>query len=95
MNEPVPRLYLDRIHVDDWDSLIALMPDKEFRNLTRSTVPLLAYWMQQELDPGSEYHFEYTVPSLGRARASHTDLVILSNETATAIDRRQVHRASI
>jgi len=80
------RLYLDRTQVDDWDSLIARMPDKEFRNLTRSTVPLLAYWMSQELDPASEYHFEYTVPSIGRARASHTDLVILSGETATAIE---------
>ena len=42
--------------------------------------------MSQELDPASECHFEYTVPSLGRARASSTDLVILSGETATAIE---------
>ena len=79
-------LHLDRDPVDGWQGLIEAMPDKEFQNVTRSTLPLLAYWMEQELDSKSAYHFEYTVASVGRARPSHTDLMIISPDAVVGIE---------
>ena len=79
-------LYLDKLPVSSWQDLVEAMPDKEFQNVTRSTLPLVAYWIEQGLRRGQAYHFEYTVPSVARARPSHTDLMIVASHSAEAIE---------
>ena len=81
-----PGLHLDRDSVDGWPGLVEAMPDREFQNVTRSTIPLLAFWMERELDSKSAFHFEYTVSSVGRARPSHTDLMIISPDVVVGIE---------
>lgn len=68
----------------------------------RSTVPLLDYWRQPEprlrvleahLDVKSsdqtELHFEYEVPvQQGRGKSSYTDLMILGDDVAVAIEAK-------
>ena len=62
------------------------MSDKEFMNVTRSTLPLISYWMDRGLAQSQSYHFEYTVPSVARARPSHTDLMIIGSQSAEAVE---------
>ena len=90
--------YLDRSPVSDYLSLLDALPDDEFRNLTRSTVPLLDDWRQPSHRLASleentntdltsaSLHFEYSVPSIGRARASYTDLMILPGYRFKLVD---------
>ncbi len=68
----------------------------------RSTVPLLDYWRQPEsrlrgLDAHlgvkssdrTELHFEYEVPvQRGRGKSSYTDLMILADDVAVAIEAK-------
>ncbi len=72
----------------------------EFASPTRSTVPLLL-WLQQEeamvkeiiqklgvIDP-KEFHLEYKVkPKKGKGNASHTDLFVISEITALALEAK-------
>jgi hypothetical protein len=75
-------------------------PDYEFRNLTRSTLPLLAYWRNEGavlstigaalgIDDlvNARVSFEYATPSAGlRDKASYTDVMVESPSTAIAIE---------
>jgi hypothetical protein len=79
-------LYLDKTQHADWASLVEGVPDKEFMNVTRSSLPLLAFWMGANQDASLDYHFEFTVPSVPRARPSHTDLMIIGDEEVIAIE---------
>ncbi len=83
----------------DFELVVNQYPDSEFKNLTRSTVPLLSYWrnaperLKSVLgklrwnDVGSEgtLCFEYPVKSLGRAKASFTDIMYLSCSPSAAL----------
>jgi hypothetical protein len=78
------------------------MPDGEFRNLTRSTIPLLSYWSQPErrltelclrlFGPfcalGGDLCFEYPVKSVGRAKPSFSDLMYLTERCAFAVESK-------
>lgn len=79
-------LYLDKTAHADWASLIREVPGKEFTNLTRSSLPMMAFWSASKLDPSLDYHLEYTVPSVPGARPSHTDLMIIGDKGVTAIE---------
>ena len=81
--------------------LIHSLPDKEFRNLTRSTVPSLCYWAAAETriqetlsqlnfaySPDSQLCFEYTVPSFGHNRPSFTDVMYLSDPVTIAFEAK-------
>jgi hypothetical protein len=75
-------------------------PDYEFRNLTRSTLPLLAYWRNEAtvlstigtaLGIGdlvnARVSFEYATASADpRDKASYTDVMVESPSTAIAIE---------
>jgi len=68
----------------------------------RSTVPLLDYWRQPErrlrvleahlgvkFSDQTELHFEYEVPvQQGRGKSSYTDLMILGDDVAVAIEAK-------
>src|SRR5207247_11173459 len=68
----------------------------------RSTVPLLDYWREPDLhlrdlwallglprSDHTEMHFEYEVPvQRGRGKSSYTDLMVLSEEVAVAIEAK-------
>lgn len=86
----------------DFETLVAEFPDSEFPNLTRSTVPMLAWWksfdsrieyLSEELDASKLAEatacFEYTVkPPKGRGTASHTDLMLTTNETVVGVEAK-------
>jgi len=78
-----------------------VLPDKEFTNLTRSTVPLASYWRDQSkalatlaiaLDlpdlATAHIEFEAKTPSVGRAEASHTDVMVRSRSASVAIEAK-------
>lgn len=82
----------------EFDQLIDIMSDKEFMNLTRSTIPLLDYWRKPEervkhlgdglsldLSP-AKICFEYPVQSISKATASYTDIMIDTKDVAIAIE---------
>lgn len=93
------KLHLGSPEPLNFDTLICEMPDSEFKNLTRSTIPLLAYWAS----PGERLAaicqqlgisvpddvrlcFEYPVPSVGRAKASFTDIMGISDSLCVAVE---------
>jgi len=72
----VINLHYDKTQVDDFRELLANYPDKELPAITRSTVPLLAYWKSYNdrvpnllgklfatAVPSANLHFELTIPS--------------------------------
>ncbi|MGE0400232.1 MAG: hypothetical protein AB7T06_26185 [Kofleriaceae bacterium] len=77
---------------------------KDLHTITRSTVPLLAWWRdhaQEKLLPGVDLstavaRFEYAVParcracgsSAGRGKASMTDVMVLIDDQALAIEAK-------
>lgn len=85
---------------DDLSRVIGQYPDSEFPHLTRSTIPLLAYWKQpakriaemlQDVNlpysPHSTICFEYPVPSAdSKSKASFTDIMYLSDTVTIAIE---------
>jgi len=93
------RLHFGRKEDADFEPVVNQYPDSEFKNLTRSTVPLLCYWSNaaerlesllgklQWGDVGLEgmLCFEYPVKSVGRARASCTDIMYLSCSPSAAL----------
>ena len=81
------------------DALLYYAAD-EFESPCRSTVPLLS-WLKHEqpavssllrdmgMPTGYNLHLEYKVePQKGKGQASHTDLMILSGESALAIEAK-------
>lgn len=93
-------LFYERTQAATFAQLLALFPDKELPNLTRSTVPLVSYWQNYtrvattlftrffggDPDPAADVHFEYQVPSLGRNRPSQTDVVCLGRQSAFGVE---------
>ncbi len=87
-------------HYADFEELLWAMPDKEFKNLTRSTIPLLSYWADAaaaletlcrmlEIGVGNgTLCFEYAVKSLGRNKPSFTDIMYISQQVAIAIEAK-------
>lgn len=96
----VQMLFLDRQPIESWNDLIRVLPDKEFRKLTRSTIAHLDYWrdpsqrvsetglLGRAAQPAATLHFEYQVASLDGATASHTDLAVISNEAVAGIEAK-------
>jgi Domain of unknown function (DUF6946) len=88
--------------------LIHQMPEGEFRNLTRSTIPLLSYWRQSKrrltelclrlFGPscplGGDLCFEYPVKSVGRAKPSFSDLMYLTVGYAFAVEGKSTEPLS-
>ena len=76
------------------------IPDYEFKNLTRSTLPLLAWWKDRAAAlavigkkcgfddlAGASVCFEFPTPSASpRDKASYSDVLIESLSTAIAIE---------
>jgi hypothetical protein len=87
-------------HFADFEELLWAMPDKEFKNLTRSTIPLLSYWADAsaaletlcrklEISVGNgTLCFEFAVKSLGRNKPSFTDIMYISQPVAIAIEAK-------
>lgn len=82
---------------DDFAGIVSRT--KDLHTLTRSTVPLLAWWRdhaQDKLLPGVDLanavaRFEYAVPArcpscVGRGKASMTDVMVLLDDRAIAIE---------
>ncbi len=93
------KLHLGRPEPLDYATLISSMPDSEFKNLTRSTIPLLAYWVSpyERLDAlcnqlgvpvpdDMRLCFEYPVASVGRAKPSFTDIMGIADSLGVAIE---------
>ncbi len=101
----------DLLDEDDLDegvewapNLVDSYPDAEFRNLTRSTVALLAYWrepkavlraLSEQLDAPDLVEAvitpEFPTPSPG-GKASFTDLMLESTRTAVGIEAKRAER---
>lgn len=82
-------------------STALVLQDKEFTNLTRSTVPLACYWRDRSkalatLAKALDLHdlvdarieFEAETESVGRAEASHTDVMVRSSTACVAIEAK-------
>jgi hypothetical protein len=93
------KLHYGKPDAYSFDEVVDQFADNEFRNETRSTVPLLEYWRDMdtrtpcllrrlELPTSGTYDacFEYPVPCAGRGKASFTDLMIYSQGIAIAIE---------
>jgi hypothetical protein len=88
-------IYYGRPHPLDFDFLVRQMPGDEFKNLTHSTIPLLAYWgdegrvagalggLKIEQRPDDKLCFEYPVNSAGGNTPSYTDVMYLSGPVET------------
>ena len=88
--------------ISTFEDLIKTYPQKEFDSPFRSTVPLLSRWRDTEqcivsfcqalgIIPPINFQakFEYqVVPPKGRGKASHTDLMLLWDATAMAIEAK-------
>ena len=88
--------------VSDFASLVSAYSSKELASPTRSTVPLLAFWAQPEARLAEfsgrlglagvsqcQLCFEYPVPvQQGSGKSSFTDLMILSESAAVAIEAK-------
>ncbi len=80
--------------------VLAALPDKEFQNLTRSTIPLLAYWKKPrpvvrgichgfgfKCPKDARIYFEYAVPSLTpRDYPSCSDVMLVSDQLVVAVE---------
>src|SRR5688500_19749461 len=88
--------------VRSFEELVERLGSDAVASPKRSTVPLLDYWRVPEprlVDLGArlgvswsdntELHFEYEVPvQRGRGKSSYTDLMIIGNDVAVAIEAR-------
>ena len=87
----------------DFGALVALYSDDELASPLRSTVPLLDFWREPSerlgqlarlvgpptLTGNAELRFEYEVPvQRGQGRASCTDLMIVTDRAAMAIEAK-------
>ena len=95
------KLYYGLPHDLDFETLLYEFPDSEFKNLTRSTIPLLSYWREPEFAIGKikaalslstplegTLCFEYPVKSLNRAKPSFTDLMYISPQIVFGIEAK-------
>jgi hypothetical protein len=88
--------------VRSFDELVNRLGSEAFASPKRSTVPLLDYWRVPERrlrdlgarlgvswSDNTELHFEYEVPvQRGRGKSSYTDLMILGEDVAVAIEAK-------
>jgi Domain of unknown function (DUF6946) len=84
----------------DFATLLYQYPDREFRKLTRSTVPLLDYWgrdpeaalarvcglLQINPVPDAKLCFEYPVASVPPAKSSFTDIMCIAPNLAIGVE---------
>lgn len=94
------RLFFDRNPDVTIESALRLYSGKEFRSPARSTIPLLSllrdgvFQFNEILSSvgipsACEVHLEYTVaPPLGKGIPSHTDAMVISEETSLAIEAK-------
>jgi hypothetical protein len=94
------RIYYNKTPIVDADSLLSNFKGKALRSPMRSTVPLLDMALHAEshltsvigkcgAEPESELRFEYEASSgSGSARPSQTDLMVLGNSRAVAIEAK-------
>jgi hypothetical protein len=89
-------------NVASFHDLVNSYPGAEFSSPLRSTVPLLAFWRDSDVDLSIlqrdlslvirdrvALSFEHQVPvKAGRGKASHTDLMLSSTEWAMAIEAK-------
>jgi hypothetical protein len=93
-------LYYDKRPCSEVADALPIYGNKEFQSPTRSTIPLLS-WLKDEQQMFSELfqslgmsadwtlHLEYKVkPPKGRGKASHTDLMILSDKSSLAVEAK-------
>ncbi len=88
--------------VDNYLALLNGVPENELDSPRRSVVPLVDFWRTPEkrvhelgeliglpLHPPAKLVFEYAVEvQSGRGKASFTDLMILTGDTAVAIEAK-------
>jgi hypothetical protein len=88
--------------MDDYLELLGRVPADALNSPTRSVVPLLEFWRDPEsrlhelgatlgieLQPPVDLIFEYSVPvQKGRGNASFSDLMVLSEDAAIAIEAK-------
>jgi hypothetical protein len=96
----MPRIYYNKTPIDSVDSLLSNFKGKALRSPMRSTVPLLDMALHAEshlasvvakcgAEPESELRFEYEASSgSGTARPSQTDLMVLGNSRAVAVEAK-------
>lgn len=95
------RLHYGRPDPIDFELLLHQMPDSEFGNLTRSTIPSLAHWRDpataiqaivtalQIISPmEGQLCFEYPVKSLPSNKPSFTDVMYISPEVAVGFEAK-------
>lgn len=96
------RVHWKKIQAADFTSLLALIPDDALASPKRSVVPLIDFCRSPDkmlrdlsavtgipLDAATDLLFEYAVPvQQGRGKPSCTDLVVLTSETAMAIEAK-------
>lgn len=94
-------LHLNKPSGLSFSELTHSLPDNEFQNLTRSTVPSLAFWKHYVpnmtrvcdklgiiYDKNADLCFEYSVPSYSNNKPSYTDLMYLSKDDAISIEAK-------
>lgn len=88
--------------VDTFEALVKQLGADTFASPKRSTMPLLDYWRQPELrlrelwdglgvrhPDRADLYFEYEVPpQLGRGKSSYTDLMVITDDVAVAIEAK-------
>src|SRR6059036_1086320 len=88
--------------VDGFEALVKNLGPDTFASPKRSTIPLLDYWREPGprlcdlwerlglLRPDhADFHFEHKVPVQGgRGKSSYTDLMILADDVAVAIEAK-------
>jgi len=93
--------YDDKV-VSDFEQLVRLLPPKAVASPLRSTLPLVDFWRTPEsrlaqlsaaigvaLLPPTDLCFEFPVPvQRGRGNSSFTDLMIIANSAAVAIEAK-------
>jgi hypothetical protein len=85
----------------DFQLIVRQYPDREFENLTRSTIPMLCYWNKPDatlkrvlshagLVPpfNGDLCFEFPVKSIPRGKPSFTDIMYVSPSVAVGIEAK-------
>lgn len=92
--------FLGRSTQGECPNVLGLLDDREFQNLTRSTILLQCWWrsigshwraFQSQGFPSLDLFqaiFEYQVPSVRMAKASHTDLMLLGPNRAIGVEAK-------
>ena len=93
-------LHYDRTPCNTIAAAIPMCGEREFQSPTRSTLPLLS-WLKHEqpmvssllrdmgMPADCNLHLEYKVkPPKGSGKASHTDLMVISDESSLAVEAK-------